>query len=185
MDVMFDIETLSTTPTAAITQIGAVFFEARSRGRILNKKDETFNMFVKVDPMNGEINHDTLAFWFKQISENPKHPMATGVHLAGSLAVVLSELVDWPRNVLGSGYSWDQIETVWGKPADFDIACLRSGFARCGWQEPWNYRATRCARTLFHLKGGEPTIDWTGLVSHDAADDAIGQAMQVQVALST
>ncbi len=49
---------------------------------------------------------------------------------------------------------------------------------------PWEHWKTRCARTLFATSGGEPTIDWTGMIPHDAKDDAVGQAMQVQKAMA-
>ena len=46
MDVMLDLETLGTRPDAAIIQIGAVLFEPRSGGMVLNGK--AFSMHVLV-----------------------------------------------------------------------------------------------------------------------------------------
>lgn len=183
MDVMIDLETFSTTPTASIVQIGAVMFEARSGGRLLNGKG--FNRFVRVSPYNGEVDHDTMDFWLGQVAANPAHPIVKGWGKADPLDQVLMALVLWPGDVF-EGMTWGSVETVWAKPSNFDLPILQSAFARCGLPVPWDHGSTRCARTLFHATGhgrSGPAVDRTGLVGHDALDDAIGQAMQVQTAL--
>jgi exodeoxyribonuclease VIII len=181
MDVMIDLETFGTRPNAQIVQIGAVAFEAQHRGRVFNGKG--FNRFTMVQEGAGTVDHGTLGFWIEQVAKNPSHPIVNGMAEAVPLRSALVDLLSWPGEVF-EGSTWANVRTVWAKPSNFDLSVLASAFANVlGVDPPWDHRSTRCARTLFHLTGGEPTVDWTGLVPHDALDDAIGQAMQVQVAL--
>jgi exodeoxyribonuclease VIII len=173
---MLDLETLGTRPDACIIQIGAVLFEPKSGGKILN--GQGFNQHVLVQDGSGSIDNGAVAFWFQE-----KSVAAMGKAMserAIALADALKRFVEWPAE---HGYDWAAIEGVWAMPTDFDIAILRSAFARLGADGPWDRRATRDARTLFYLAGGKPDIDWTGFVEHDALDDAVGQAMQVQKAM--
>lgn len=179
MDVMIDLETLGTRPDAAIIQVGAVMFEARDRGRILNGKG--FNRHVLVQDGAGTIDHSTIAFWLQEKSA-AKMGRALAER-AEPLFAVLSALEQWPGEVV-EGMTWDQVETVWSNGAAFDQPILASAYSKMGRNPPWHYRASRCCRTLFDLAGGAPTIDWTGLTPHDALDDSIGQAMQVQSAMA-
>ena len=177
MDVMIDIETVSTRPDAQMLQIGAVFFEAKSGGTIDQKN--TFNRFIQIQDGVGSVDHDTLGFWMQQISKDPKHPMVEGMRNAMPLNQALADFVLWPTTV---GASWGDINTIWAKPSNFDLPIVQSALAKFGIAPPWDHRATRCARTLFSVTG-EPAVDWTGLKAHDAVDDCIGQAMGVQMAM--
>lgn len=179
MDVMIDLETIGTRPDAQILQIGAVFFEAKSRGKILN--DKPFNKYCKVQDGLGSVDHDTLAFWLNQAAGNKAHPMVLGFSEKAELMEdVLADLLVWPQEIQ---LTWGDIETVWSKPSNFALPILASAFNKFGAEAPWDHRATRCLRTLLAIKG-EPEVDWQGLTHHDALDDAIGQAMTVQAAMA-
>ncbi len=174
---MIDLETLGTRPDAAIIQVGAVLFEPRSGGKILNGGG--FDRHVKVQDGTGTVDHGTLCFWLKE-----PHAKQMGELLeekATALLSVLLDFVQWPMNACG--LTWEAINGVWAHPSDFDLPILKSAFARIGQDAPWDRRATRDARTLYSLVGGPPEIDWTGFTPHDAFDDAVGQAMQVQKAM--
>lgn len=176
MHIMLDLETLSTRPDAAIIQIGAVLFEPVYGGKILNNKP--FNKFTLLQDGQGTIDTSTFAWWLQQ-----PHAPRVGKALEEQgviLADALSDFIKWPQEAHGLG--WDAIGGIWAKPSNFDIAILHSAFARHGVEPPWDHRSTRCSRTLFETTGGAPEIDWTGLVAHDAFDDALGQAMQLQKA---
>ena len=177
LDIMIDLETLGTRPDAAIIQIGAVLFEPKSGGRVLNGNG--FNRHVLVQDGSGSIDHDTLCFWLTENSAvKMGHELDT---LAGPLHEVLMDFKLWLTR--DHDLSWEAINGVWANPSDFDLPIMKSAFARIGMDVPWDRRATRDARTLFNMVGGKPEIDWTGLVAHDALDDAVGQAMQVQKAM--
>ena len=178
MDVMIDLETLGTRPDAAIIQIGAVLFDPRSGGRILN--DKGFNQHVRYQDGIGSVDHDTLAFWLEEASAAKMgHELDTRARF---LMDVLDDLREWPMEVLEVG--WDTVGRVWAMPSDFDLSVLKSAHIKVGREVPWGRRVTRDARTLFDLVGGKPEIDWTGMTAHDALDDAVGQAMQVQKAMA-
>lgn len=178
MHVMLDLETLGTRPDAAIIQIGAVLFEPVSGGRVLNNKG--FNRHVLVQDGSGSIDHGTLCFW---LAERSAAKMGEELSTkADPLHGVLMDFRQWPLKA--HGLSWKMIDGVWAHPSDFDLPIMKSAFARSGMDVPWDRRATRDARTLFSLVGA-PEIDWTGFTAHDALDDAVGQAMQVQKAMGT
>ncbi len=177
MHVMLDLETMGTRLDAAIIQIGAVMFEARSGGRMLN--GQGFNRHVLLQDGQGTLDHSTLCFWLREASAAKMGKALSEDALP--LSIVLREFKDWPEKC---GTTWGAVEGVWAMPADFDLPILKSAFARLWGDVPWDRRDTRCARTLFSLVGGKPTIDWTGMTPHDAFDDAVGQALQVQKAMA-
>ncbi len=176
MDCMIDIETLGTRPDAAVLQIGAVMFDAHDGGVLHNGKG--FNQFVTLQDGGGSVDHGTLCFWLQQ-------PGAArfGAALQSSakpLKTVLQLFNKWPKDVLG--IEWSTVQGVWAMPVDFDLPILRSAYAHWNQDVPWNRRATRDARTLFSITG-YPSVDKTGFRQHDALDDAVVQAMQVQKAM--
>lgn len=176
MDVMLDLETLSTGPTAAIVQIGAVLFEPRSGGKILN--DKGFRQSI-CEPV-GDIDGATLRWWLAQ-PDADKLAWAMSPDGGGCLlAVALEAFRRWPGEC---GHGWDEGGCVWAKPSNFDLPILDHAHRICGLSVPWRHWETRCARTLFALVGAEPQVDRTGFQRHDALDDATVQAMQVQKAL--
>ncbi len=178
MHVMINLETLGTRPNAVVIQIGAVLFEPVSGGKVLNGK--AFDRHVLVQDGSGTIDHGTLCFW---LAEKSAARMGKALsERAVFLGRALEELVAWPMET--HGLSWEAVEGVWAKPADFDLPILKSAFAQFGMDVPWDRRTTRCVNTLFSLVGGTPEVDWTGLIHHDARDDAVGQAMQVQKAMA-
>ncbi len=178
MHCMIDIETLGTRPDAAVLQIGAVMFDPHDGGQLHNGKG--FNQFVTLqhDGGGGSVDHDTLCFWLQEpgASRLGNNLMVN----AQPMTVVLDMLDRWPLDLFG--VEWGTVQGVWAKPVDFNLPILRSAYARCGRDAPWNRRATRDARTLFSITG-HPEVDMTGFRLHDALDDAIVQAMQVQQAM--
>ena len=178
MHVMIDLETLGTRPDAVIIQVGAVAFEATGRGRVYN--ETPFNRHVLVQDGCGTVDHGTLCFWLQEASAG-RMGKALSEH-AVPLQQVLQELTEFPGRVR-EGATWADVEGVWSKPSSFDLPILASAYARFGAEPPWEHWKTRCARTLFSLTGGTPDVDQTGMVKHDAFDDALVEAMQVQAAM--
>lgn len=179
MHVMLDLETMGVRPDAAIVQIGAVLFEPVSGGKILN--GQAFNHYVRLQDGAGTVDNGTVAWWLKQPKE-ARERLANGMEEGEVLTDVLAMLIDWPTLQMSIG--WPSIQGVWANGAAFDVAVLTSAFAKIGCEPPWRYNAPRDLRTIFDLVGGPPEIDWTGLVSHDAVDDCVGQCMQLQKAMS-
>lgn len=181
---MIDLETLSTRVDAAIIQIGAVFFDARSGGRIFN--DKALSVHVKVQDGGGAIDNGTLGWWLQQ-----PHAPEVGKKLwaddTPTLALALEALHQFPYDQDIPGLeSWDDVQGIWSKGPSFDMAILKSAFAKFGAEAPWDFRRERDCRTVIALTGNPKACepDGTGLVSHDALDDCVYQAMEVQKALS-
>jgi len=184
MHVMIDLETLSTRPDARIAQVGAVAFEARSGGRILNGK--AFNAYIRLPGAEGgsgptgHIDPDTLAWWEQQDPEAQKR-LHDGMEAGRIECAVLDHFEHWPEQVLDT--NWSGIEGVWAHGATFDLPVLHSAYARHNRDVPWNFQAGRDTRTLFWLVGGAPQVDTVGFMKHDAVDDCVMQIMAVQQAL--
>jgi hypothetical protein len=177
MHVMIDLETLGNRPNGLILQIGAVLFEPASGGKLLNNKG--LRATVMPQDGGGTIDGGTIAWWFQQpnVGTLGKRMATEGVPLSDAL----KQLVEFPQTAHGIG--WEAIQGVWSNGAAYDQPILASSFALFGLDVPWHFRASECCRTLFKRVGGPPDIDWTGFEPHDALDDAIGQAMQVQKAM--
>lgn len=173
--MMIDLETMGTRPTSCIIQIGAVLFEPRSGGQLFN--NSTFNRYIRVDDRYGTVDHDSIQFWMRENKfSNMAEKMGTAIHLLDAL----HQFYHWPGDVYN--ITWENIE-VWAKPSDFDLPILAHAFSQTSnLGVPWRHWNTRCARTLFHNLG-LPEVDRTGFTLHDAADDAVVQAMMVQKAL--
>lgn len=177
-DVMIDLETLGTRPDARIVQVGALAFEARPRGRVYNERG--FNQYVMVQDGAGTVDNGTIAWWLQQ-----PNAAKLGKALAEQACTeveMLAGLLEWPSTI-AAGATWDDVDTVWAKPSNFDLPVLASAFARHGMEPPWAHWKTRCARTLFALTGGQPPVDAKGLTVHDALDDCLIQVMAMQKAL--
>ena len=177
MHVMIDLETFGTGPNAPIAQIGAVAFEAKSGGRVLNGK--AFNAYVR-EPM-GVYDADTVLWWMDQ-SDPARRRLIEGMSENGEpLSTALYLLENWPTHALDC--TWRDIEHVWAKPVTFDLPILSSAYRACGKNEPpWSYRAGRDVRTVYWLLGDPPEMAEVG-VAHDAVDDCLYQICELQAVL--
>jgi len=163
LDIMLDLETMSTQPHAAITQIGAVEFDLDC-GLI----GQTFHAHIAL-PSNADharhIDADTVLWWMKQSEE--------------ARAAFLLPSVSLPEALI-SFSSWMSYrgETkhlkVWGNGASFDNVILTSAYKACLINQPWRYYNDRCYRTIKSMHPSIP-MERTG-THHNALDDAISQA---------
>lgn len=172
-DVMIDLETLDTSPDAAIVQIGAVAFCANG-GDPATPIDELLDQAPKLHlhvslatavAAGGTIGADTVLWWLRQ-SDAARAEFATPEAL--TLEDALADLADWWRTYA------DAEARLWGNGADFDPVILGRSYDRLGLVRPWVRWNVRCFRTLraenlgvaFQRRG----------VAHNALDDAISQA---------
>ncbi|QNN99800.1 hypothetical protein P67b_00041 [Ruegeria phage Tedan] len=182
---MIDLETLSTRTDAAIIQIGAVFFDPRDRGRVFN--DKAFNTYIKVQDGGGAIDNGTLGWWLQQ-PHAPEVGKALWNDETPMLGLALEGLTQFPTkdhaNIPGLE-SWQDVGGIWSKGPSFDMAILKSAFAKFGAETPWDFRRERDCRTVIALAGADACRpDSLGLQAHDAVDDCVYQIMEVQKALS-
>ena len=175
LNITIDIETLSTSSNALITQIGAVCDHGE------------FQQFVDIqNSMNAGFSVDasTITWWMKQTDEARKRFQTKGRPIVTSLEN-FSEWVETMRQAMARqvGTTPDQVEVlVWGNGAAFDNCVLSNAYRRVGVQQPWSYKNDRCYRTLKELvECGVPHIDG---VAHDALDDARYQHAHLKMSLS-
>jgi exodeoxyribonuclease VIII len=166
LDIMIDLETMSTLPHAAITQIGAVEFDLDSGAIGL-----TFQTHISLQSNADYARHidaDTVLWWMKQ-SDDARAAFALP---SVSLAEALASFASW------MSYRGETKELrVWGNGASFDNVILSSAYRSTGINMPWRYYNDRCYRTI---KAMHPSVlmERTG-THHKALDDAISQAMHL------
>ena len=161
-NIMLDLETLDTRPTAAILSIGAVFFDKSGLGR-------EFYCTITLDSCMTtglSVSGDTFRWWMSRPAEARKALFIDPRELDDALAGF---------RVWVSTYS-DDDETVkvWGNGADFDNAILQHAYAKIGEPAPWKFWNNRCYRTTCDvLSAGPHKQEGT---HHNALDDAKSQA---------
>jgi len=165
MDIMIDLETLSTRPDAVIASIGACRFDP-STGEI---DPNTFHHQLMMDDQIRDGRHisaSTLRFWLEQSSEAQKELRGRDY---------LSQTLD--RFALWVTRSFD--ECVWSNGASFDIPILEHAYSTVeGLPVPWRHGKVRCYRTLKALVGTRAVQTFINPLAHNALEDAIFQAKQ-------
>jgi len=174
MQIMVDIETMDTEPTAAIVSIGAVCFDKR----IFSTRDEldARSFYINISLESNEVvgrtfSASTLTWWLKQSKEAQKslfeEPMLP-------LKAALVKYRMWLEKQPADRY--------YANDPDFDIVILNNALKQIGDRSPFAYYQHRSLRTTIEDAYPDdeviPTIDIG--IAHNAKDDAIKQAMMVQ-----
>lgn len=171
MDLMIDLETLSTDSNAAIVSIGMVLFDSNN----IETEYEKFYRAVKLDSavQHGAVDGDTLRFWFKQSKE--AQSVMTDKE-AVSLKTALDEAHTWIDKELSSrGKTMRDLRT-YGNGADFDLPIIRHAIQSCNHPLSFHYTNSRCFRTLRDEYPAESLKPEALGVHHHALDDAFYQA---------
>ena len=133
-DSAIDSETLgkSRAKLPAIVEIGAVAFD-RESGKIQRELHVQIDLVSAVK--SGHVDGETLTFWFSQPNAQQAMTRGARVHLNDALLALSSFVTP------GDSRIWS-----WG--SDFDVRILGGAFEQSLLMEwPWDYRATRDART--------------------------------------
>lgn len=165
--VMVDIETLGTTPDAAIIAIGACEFNPE-----IGKIGRKFRHNVDWDSgMSGRsVDAGTLKWWVTRGENAQAEILIPGAQLAH----VLMDLWGW----------MDPAESdckVWGNGATFDITILENAFRQYDINPPWKYQNIRDVRTLADVAAPfvkKEAVPFQG-IKHDPLCDAVHQATYV------
>ena len=164
-DVMIDIETLDTRPTAVILSIAAVRFDSMTQAPL----GESFQCHVDIDSnlkWGRTISGSTLLWWLGQDEEARRSVTdATTIPLGEALHQLRSFIKDTDR--------------VWSNGASFDVAILSDAYRAAGTDTPWRFWNDRCYKTLKNLHPEVPKPEFVG-VKHNALDDAKFQAVHTQ-----
>lgn len=166
-DVMIDIETMATSPDAAVLSIGAVAFnpETGEMGPEFHEKID-----FKEAMGSGRADVDTMKWWIQQDAEAGM-AVTSGTKTNQEVMVAFVEYIQSLGN-----------PNVWGNGATFDITILESAFIRAGIEKcPWMFWQIRDCRTVEALAEGicsRDSFEREGL-HHDALDDAKYQATYI------
>lgn len=155
MDVMLDLETLSTNGNAVILAVGAVEIKNKTIGR------EFYERVSLQSSIDAAFTLDALAiqFWMTQ-----NHTAQECLYGVNSITKVLAEFARWI----------DCRSFVWGNGASFDNAILANAYTRVGQTIPWSYGKNRCYRTI---KDIYPEVSQeANPMKHNAREDALCQA---------
>ena len=166
MDVMLDLETLSTRPNAVILSIGAVKFDPYSN-RI--DVDEGLDLRIDVDEQSAlgrDIQEETVAWWETQ----PKEVQDAAFDPDGRIG--LNDFIRSLNKFLVGA------DSIWAQGPAFDIVILEDLYRQLGIPTPWQFWQIRDSRTLFGVHGDPRDKNRQG--AHNALMDCCYQAMGVQ-----
>ena len=166
-DVMIDLETASTEPTAAILAIGAVQFDRSSR-KIVSEFYTAVAPASSINDHGLHVDGDTFLWWLKQ-HESARKALYDAVR-SPALGVALFELT---FALKGSGYR------VWGKSSAFDLVVLRNAFKAAEMVPPWSWRLERCYRTIREERDPDGELFVPPEIPHHALHDARAQALHL------
>jgi exodeoxyribonuclease VIII len=166
MNIMLDLETLSSAPDAAIVAIGACTFNLGEGAQI----DRFYCVIDAEDAAKtgGTISASTFAWWTQQSEEARSIFHKSTAKL--STVDALGKFSKWVNLVAGPD------ALVWGNGSDFDNVVLRGAYERLAMKAPWSFRYNRCYRTLKGMSVAEGIPFERIGVAHDALDDALSQA---------
>jgi len=166
MDVMLDLETLSTKPNAVILSMGAVKFDPYSSFIDVDK-----GMDVKVDvdgqtAIGRDVQEETLNWWATQPPEVQEAALGESDRLSLDLFVKRIN-----KFLVGA-------DQIWCQGPAFDIVILEDLYRQLGVPTPWQFWQIRDSRTLFGVHGDPRDKNRQG--AHNALMDCCYQAMGVQ-----
>lgn len=161
-EIMLDLETLDTRPSAVVLSIGAVAF---SRVGIFG----SFYAVLDRDPQKfiyeRSESRETLEWW----KEQPPEARAVFSEKTVPPLYALGQFSQWMSAYDGAG--------LWGNGAAFDNVILRSLYDSVGVEAPWSFTRDRCYRTVRAQRKCNGFVDLPSEgVAHNALDDAMYQA---------
>ena len=166
-DVMIDVETLDTRPSAVLLSIGAVRFDINTP-RIYDSK--TFHVHIDIDScleVGRTVSGNTVLWWMDQV-DAARNRMTSDkrVPLRVALLQLRTFITDEDR--------------VWGNGAGFDNVILHDAYRSVNVDPPWRYWNDMCYRTVKNLHRDVPKPAFSD-VKHDALADALHQAVHLQM----
>jgi hypothetical protein len=166
-DIMIDLETLATSPNAAVLTIGAVKFDPFNND-IDNSTCEKLYIRVDLDSCDElglEVNDDTIAWWAQQSKEAQEEAFSPEgrIHIREAFNQLYK-------------FCWGA-KRVWSHGASFDTVICENIFRKLNKACPWKFWEVRCTRTLFDI-GIDPQRP--PVLKHHALEDAWNQTVGVQ-----
>lgn len=186
VDLMMDIETMGTKPTAPILSIGACLFNPHVMNTYEYLSDYAFVVTVDLEDavkFSSGVEAGTVKWWLAQSDAAIKR-LVEGelLNLKDALTRLWAFALDRTR---GPAHlrQLPVPERIWAKSPDFDCKIVEHACSQTGVAYPFRYFNQRCVRTATDLAfpdGEHSRPVFKAGVHHDARDDAINQALMVQ-----
>jgi ketosteroid isomerase-like protein len=172
INVMHDIESLDTRPTALILSIGAITFNEDNR---LARRQfyEKISMADSI-ALGFSVSEDTENWWKKQDA------MVRAEAFSGTKSV--REVLELYAEYLTTQMDGQEV-LLWGNSSDFDNVVIANAYLHMDMPIPWNFRNNRCYRTLKALPGIPAKPASVGN-AHNALVDAVNQANHAELILN-
>ena len=186
IELMVDLETMGTEESAPIITIGAVLFNPYVQNTFAALKPYSFQARIDIEDAvrhSSGISATTLKWWLTQ------EDAAIKALVNGEVLNLQDALRRLWRFATDRGWGDGHIrmlpvpERVWAKSPDFDCKILQYGCRQTNQIYPFRYYNQRCVRTAVDLAfpdGEDSRPVFTEGVKHNAADDAINQALMIQ-----
>jgi exodeoxyribonuclease VIII len=161
---MLDLETLASSPRAAICAIGAVRFDLNE----LKLGEEFYRVIdlVSLKKFGFEFDPETFYWWMEQGQEARKIFDKTTEKVG-----IKKALAEFTYFVKASD---DSVPLIWGNGASFDNVILSHAYEICGNPRPWSHKQDVCYRTIRKMF---PHTAVEEGVAHNALQDAKNQAL--------
>jgi hypothetical protein len=166
MDVMLDLETLSTRPESVILTIGAVKFDPWG-----DDVDTEHGLYHRVNvdeqlTLDRHVQEETVQWWGKQPPEVFEEAMGESNRVG-----LETMCADLNRFLVG-------VNNIWCQGPAFDIVILENLYRQLVKPTPWQFWQIRDSRTLFGTHGDPRSKDRKA--AHNALMDCYYQAIGVQ-----
>lgn len=166
MDIMLDIETLSTRPWSVILTLGAVKFSPWE-----SDVDQEKGLYIRPDvneqlAMDRHVQDETVNWWATQPEEVREEALGED----GRTSV--NDMIDQLNRFLVGA------DNIWCQGPAFDIVILEDLYRQVGRPTPWQFWQIRDSRTLFSVHGDPREKGRHG--AHNALIDCYYQARAVQ-----
>ena len=165
MDIMLDLETLSTRPEATILTFGAIKFSPYNQEPMTDGIYHRINVDEQIE-LGSHVDENTIAWWGQQADDVREEALSPDNRI--SLEEFTANL---NRFLVGA-------ENIWAQGPVFDIVILENLYRRLGKPCPWQFWQIRDSRTLLSSLGDPREKGKAGL--HNALEDCISQAQGVQ-----
>jgi len=172
MQVMIDIETLSTKKNAQIIQIGAVACWD------IWKKPSTWREFLVSIDQTPSLPYDKDPYtvqWWSQQGEAAQASLE--MNKVDNIYAALVLFNDWLADIkFEASMRYPVRDTIWANPPSFDCTILDNAYRVESVDKPWTFRQERDSRTLYHtFPGGDSLTPPYNIVKHRADHDAMKQ----------
>lgn len=142
IDIVVDLETLSTKTDAVIMQVGAIALEYPNDNASCPQEFDCSISVASNFKYDRQVDVSTITFW----KEQPTQTWANVANGTLELPVVLAQFAAWIKHVRDQNQSCTL--RIWGNASAFDLGILKSAYEAIAADTPWHYREEMCLRTL-------------------------------------